>query len=152
MNNQAKNNIDRKARFVKQKHKQQQNTSLKERSTQRARNNTWMVGKLVALNKYKKLVVHTTDEKTIEKLYEIDDAYKKNINECKTPVSALEHVEGLTFKVSIPQFLHNDLFDLNDLVGKDIKIQFHAKTYSGTSDFGTGYYFTLAGMPMLVEP
>jgi len=142
-------NIDRRARFVKKQNKNKMDAELKRRSVSRVSKTPRMVGKLVALNKWKKLVIHTTDETTIEKLYEIDDSYNKTIQDCKSPIYATEDTPGLHLKIGVPQFMHNDLFTLDAMVGNNIKFVFHSKTYSGKSDFGAGYYFTLADTPVL---
>jgi len=146
---ESKNSIDRRARFVKKINKEKMNTELKKRSMQRASKAPRMIGKLVALNKWKKLVIHVTDKTTMNELYNIDDTYNTKIENCKSPVYANEDEEGLYLKVGVPQFMHGDLFNVNSMVGSNIKFVFHSKSYSSTSDFGNGYYFTLAAMPVL---
>jgi hypothetical protein len=142
-------NLARRARFLKKKHKEAQSKELIRRSMVRESNSPRMIAKLLSVNRWKKLVCYTEDEDTTNKLYDIDESYK-NIPECKSPIYATEDKDGLFFKVSVPQFMHNELFKMNDLCGQNVKIIFHAKSYENTK-MGSGYYFTLAAPLDVIE-
>ena len=142
------NDLQARARFLKHKHKVRRDAELKRRGMAHESNSPRMIAKLICVNKWKKMVLVTEDEPTIAMLCKIDDTYK-HLQDCKRPTYAVDDKPGVYFKVSVPQFMHDDLFSIDALAGRTISVVFHAKSYENTK-MGTGYYLTLAAMPRLL--
>jgi hypothetical protein len=139
--------LRRRARLVKQKHKEIQQTERNRRA--QLSGAPKCVATLKAINKYKKLVFYTQDDKTQDILMSIDESFDE-LNTPKKPLWVNHDETGIWFKMSVPKFMYDNLWNYENFVNKDVNVIFHAKSYQ-SEKFGTGYYLTLAADLKLVE-
>lgn len=139
--------LRRRARLVKQEHKVKQQTDRNRRA--KLSSAPRCKATLKAINKYKKLVFYTQDDTTQDLLMSIDESFDK-LGTPKKPMWVNHDENGIWFKMSVPKFMYDNLWNYEHYVNKDVNVIFHAKSYQ-SEEYGTGYYLTLAADLKLVD-
>ena len=138
-----------RAKLLKRQTKAKQQTELNRRRVARGKSPS-ITATLKSINAYKKLIMYTECKQSMETLLLLDEKYYKA--DGRSPIWVKDDSDGVYFKVSIPKFMQNKLYEWCEWAGSTVSITLAHKSYS-SEEYGQGWYLTLNGpLKQLEDP